>query len=242
MHKIHVLLKKEELDGQRLEGKIVIVLDILFATSSIVAAMAHGAAAVIPTSDGQAALAESAKHAGGSFVLSGELHANTLPGFVHPTPLRLLAEGLGNRTVIYSTTNGTVALNKSDGARRVYAAALLNAAATVDHITAQYPREPVLIVCSGSADNFNLEDFYGAGYFVSLFRQRVADIELSDAALAAQLLHDQVDGLEALRRSRVGRMMLARGLDDEVAFAAQESRFDVVVSLEGKVLRSIRPA
>ena len=42
--KIHVLLKKEELDSQRLPGKVVIVLDILFATSSIVAAMAHGAA------------------------------------------------------------------------------------------------------------------------------------------------------------------------------------------------------
>jgi len=242
VHKIHVLLKKEELDGHRLEGKVVIVLDILFATSSIVAAMAHGAAAVIPTSDGQAALEESARHAPGSFVLSGELHANTLPGFVHPTPLRLLAEGLENRTLIYSTTNGTVALNKSDGAQHVYAAALLNGAATVDRIAAQHPREPVLIVCSGSADNFNLEDFYGAGYFVSLFRRRVADIELSDAALAAQLLHEHVDGLEVLRRSRVGQMMLARGLDDEVAFAAQESRFDVVVGRDGGILRSIGSA
>ena len=241
MHKIHVLLKKEELDTQRLEGKVVIVLDILFATSSIVAAMAHGAAAVIPTPDGQAALAESKKHAPGSFVLSGELHANTLPGFVHPTPLRLLAEGLENRTLIYSTTNGTVALTKSGGARHVYAAALLNGAATVNQIAARHPREPVLIVCSGSADNFNLEDFYGAGYFVSLFRERIADVELSDAAQAAQLLHDHVNGLEALRRSRVGRMMLARGLDDEVAYASQESRLNVVVGLDGSVLRSLDP-
>lgn len=242
MHKIHVLLKKEELDGQRLEGKVVIVLDILFATSSIVAALAHGAAAVIPTTDGEAALAESQRHASGSFVLSGELHANTLPGFVHPTPLRLLAQGLQGRTLIYSTTNGTVALTKSERAPHVYAAALLNASATVEHIVAQHAGETVLIVCSGSADNFNLEDFYGAGYFVSLFCRRVADLELSDAALAAQLLHDHVDGLQTLRRSRVGRMMLARSLDDEVAFAAQESRFDVVVGLVGKELRPIAPA
>ncbi|MFZ2910486.1 MAG: 2-phosphosulfolactate phosphatase, partial [Candidatus Desulfobacillus denitrificans] len=47
--KIHVLLKKEELDAQRLPGKTVVVLDILFATSSIVTALAHGAAEVIPT-------------------------------------------------------------------------------------------------------------------------------------------------------------------------------------------------
>ncbi|OQY67018.1 MAG: hypothetical protein B6D47_11230 [Rhodocyclaceae bacterium UTPRO2] len=50
--KIHVLLKKEELDAQRLPGKTVVVLDILFATSSIVTALAHGAAEVIPTLDG----------------------------------------------------------------------------------------------------------------------------------------------------------------------------------------------
>lgn len=234
--KIHVLLKKEELDSQRLEDKVVVVLDVLFATSSIVTALAHGARAVIPTPDGRTALAESKKHAAGSFILSGELHANTLPGFVHPTPQRLLAEGLNGRTLIYCTTNGTVALMKSQGAGYVYAAALLNGWATVDHIAAQHPKSTVLLVCSGSADNFNLEDFYGAGYFVSLLRRRLPEAEFSDAALAAELLHDHSEGLEVLRRSRVGRMMLERGLDEEVAFAARESSYDVVVALHEKVL------
>ena len=55
MAKVHVLLKKEELDAQRLEGKVVVVLDILFATSSIVTALAHGATEVIPAPDGRAA-------------------------------------------------------------------------------------------------------------------------------------------------------------------------------------------
>lgn len=239
VQKIHVLLKKEELDSQRLEDKVIIVLDILFATSSIVTALAHGATAVIPTPDGTAALAESKRHAAGSFILSGELHANTLPGFVHPTPRRLLAEGLERRTLIYCTTNGTVALMKAHGAGDVYAAALLNAQATVEHIALYHPDNTVLIVCSGSADNFNLEDFYGAGYFVSLFRRCLVDPEFSDAALAAELLHDHSEGLEVLRRSRVGRMMLTRGLDDEVAFAARESSYDVVVCLKEGILQPV---
>lgn len=238
MQKIHVLLKKEELDAQRLDGKVVIVLDILFATSSIVTAMAHGARDVIPKPDGHAALAEAGKHAEGSYVLSGELNADTLPGFVHPTPKALLAEGLAGRTLIYCTTNGTVALAKSAGAAHVYAASLLNGKATVDHIAAQHPESTVLIVCSGSADNFNLEDFYGAGYLVSLFR-RVATADFSDAALAAELLHDHTDGLEVLRAARVGRMMLARRLDDEVAFAAQESCYDIVLHLDNGRLQGV---
>ncbi|MCF8200029.1 MAG: 2-phosphosulfolactate phosphatase [Sulfuritalea sp.] len=251
MQKIHVLLKKEELDAQRLEGKVVVVLDILFATSSIVTALAHGATEVIPTLDGQAALAAAKKFPDGSYVLSGELNADTLPGFVHPTPQALLKEGIAGRRLIYCTTNGTVALAKSKGAAHVYAAALLNGRAVVERIVADHPESTILIVCSGSADNFNLEDFYGAGYLVSLFHTRClpaqrnsrhaarTNTEFSDAALAAELLHDHCDGLDALRRARVGRMMLARRLDDEVAFAAQESCFDIVPRLQDGALRPV---
>ena len=42
-HKVHVLTKKEELDSVRLPGKVVVVLDIIFATTTMVAALAHGA-------------------------------------------------------------------------------------------------------------------------------------------------------------------------------------------------------
>ena len=239
MQKIHVLLKKEELDAQRLEGKVVVVLDILFATSSIVTALAHGATEVIPTLDGRAAQESAKAFPEGSYVLSGELNADTLPGFVHPTPQALLKEGIEGRRLIYCTTNGTVARAKSKGAAHVYAAALLNGRAVVDRIVAHHPDSTILIVCSGSADNFNLEDFYGAGYLVSLFHGRVASAEFSDAALAAELLHDHCDGLDALRRARVGRMMLARRLDAEVAFAAQESCYDVVPLLQDGALRPV---
>ena len=50
-HKVHVLYRKEELDHERLEGKVAIVLDVLFATSTIITALANGATEVIPTLD-----------------------------------------------------------------------------------------------------------------------------------------------------------------------------------------------
>jgi len=85
-HRIHVLGRKEELDAVRLPGKVVIVLDVLFATSTIVAALGHGAPSVIPALDEAAARAEGARHAPGAYVLAGELYAETLPGFAPPTP------------------------------------------------------------------------------------------------------------------------------------------------------------
>jgi 2-phosphosulfolactate phosphatase len=237
MAKIHVLLKKEELDSQRLPGKVVVVLDVLFATSSIVTALAHGADEVVPALNGEAALQEAARRPEGSYVLSGELNAMTLAGFRHPTPMALLKENLAGKTLIYSTTNGTVAVRKAREADRVYAAALLNGEAMVAQIERAHAGDTVLIVCSGSADNFNLEDFYGAGYLVSLLARRPGAYEFSDAAVAARLLHDHCDAMECLAASRVGRMMLSRGLQHEVEFAAQKSRFPVVARLEDGSLR-----
>lgn len=227
MARIHVLTRKEELDGQRLPGKVVVVVDVLFATSTIAAALANGAVEVFPAADGAAAKAEAARRPEGSYLLAGELDAVTLPGFSHPTPLAVLSQPLAGRSLILSTTNGSVAVRRSTGAARVYAAALLNGEAVVRHLLGALEDETVLVVCAGSAAAFNLEDFYGAGHLVSLLT-RSGRHELSDAALAARALHDRTDALECLSQSRIGRMMRERGLASEVEFAAQKGRLEVV--------------
>jgi len=234
-HKVHVLSKKEELDSVRLSGKVVVVLDIIFATTTMVTALAHGAKEVVPVADENAARACAGDFPG--CVLSGELFAETLAGFAHPAPLALVAHGVQGKSVIYSTTNGTVAMTQASGAARVYCGALLNARRLVEHIVATHARETILIVCSGSGNNFNFEDFYGAGYFVECLLPHVKD--LSDAAKAALLLYRQAKAPEALLDCRVGRMMVARGLAHEVEFACQRDAFPVVPALEQGRLRLI---
>jgi 2-phosphosulfolactate phosphatase len=236
-HKVHVLTKKEELDSVRVPGKVVVVLDILFATTTMVTALAHGAKEVVPVLDEAEALARAKEFEKNSYVLSGELFAETLAGFAHPAPLSLLEHGVEGKTLIYSTTNGTVAMMQPARAARVYCGALLNARALAEHILAQHPRETVLIVCSGSGNNFNFEDFYGAGYFVECFREHVGD--LSDAAKAALALYRHAKAPEALLDCRVGRMMVARGLAREVEFACRRDIFPVVPALEQGRLRLV---
>jgi 2-phosphosulfolactate phosphatase len=236
-HKVHVLTKKEELDTVRVPGKVVVVLDILFATTTMVAALAHGAKEIVPVLNEAAALAHAEGLEKSLYVLAGELYAETLPGFAHPAPLSLLEHGVEGKSVIYSTTNGTVAMAQAVLASRVYCGALLNARALVGHILARHPRETVLIVCSGSGNNFNFEDFYGAGYFVECFLDHVRD--LSDAAKAALALYRHAKAPEALLDCRVGRMMASRGLAREVEFACRRDAFPVVPALEEGRLRLI---
>ena len=232
---MHVLTKKEELDSVRVPGKVVVVLDILFATTTMVTALAHGAKEIVPVLDESAARACAADFPG--CVLAGELYAETLPGFAHPAPLALLAHGVEGKSVVYSTTNGTVAMTQAAGAARVYCGALLNARALVEHILARHERETILIVCSGSGNNFNFEDFYGAGYFVECLGERVRDF--SDAARAALALYRHAKGPEALLDCRVGRMMAARGLAHEVEFASRLDALPVVAALEDRRVRRV---
>ena len=237
-HKIHVLTRKEELDGVRLPGKVVVVIDVLFATTTMVAALAHGATEVIPVLDEAAARAEDARRGPGQCVLAGELYAETLPGFVHPAPLALIEHGIKGRTVVYSTTNGTVAMSLAAGARRIYCGALLNAARLVEHVLAEHPRDTVLLVCSGSGNNFNFEDFYGAGLFVERFAEKLGSAgDLSDAARAARTVYRNSRLPEALLECRLGRMMTARGLAHEVEFACRVDAFPVVPALDDGRLR-----
>jgi 2-phosphosulfolactate phosphatase len=237
-HKIHVLTKKEELDSVRLPGKVVVVLDILFATTTMVTALAHGAREIVPVLDESAARDYGKRLSEGEFVLAGELYAETLAGFAHPAPLSLVEHGVSGKTVVYSTTNGTVAMMQCAGAARVYCGALVNAAAVVEHIIDAHPRETVLIVCSGSGNNFNFEDFYGAGCLAERFAERLGDAaDLSDAARAARMVYRHSACPQALLECRVGRMMAAKGLAREVEFACRVDEFAIVPALDGGKLQ-----
>lgn len=240
MAHLHVLTTKEAVDPTRLADKIVVVLDVLFATSTIVAALAHGAREVIPVVDEAAAWQRAAGFATeAERVLSGEKDAITLPGFVDPTPLALVRHGVAGRSVVYATTNGTVALDRCRGAAAVYAGALLNAQALVDHLAATHGGRTVLLVCAGSGGRFNLEDFHGAGLLAARLEAAVPSLQPTDAARAAVLAHGAMDSPTALAASRLGRRLIARGLEAEVRQAACHSLHDVVPCLREGRLTSV---
>lgn len=234
MPKLHVLFKKEDLDRTRLRNKVVIVVDVLFATSTIVHAFAQGIDRIWPARDADDALRIAANLQ--SPMLAGEYMAEGLPGFGPSTPLALAGTGIHGSTLVYATTNGTVALHSAAAASHVYAGALSNGAALAAYVARSHPQAQVLLLCSGSVDSFNLEDFYGAGHIAAHF-ERIGGYSPTDAALAAMLLYRGCDASATLRASRVGRIMQAHGLQHEVDCAAQFDTHDVIPELNDGCLR-----
>src|SRR5258706_81651 len=87
--KVHVVLRKEDVYPERLADKIVMVIDTLFATTTIVTALAHGARQVLPAlNHNEARNIAQAAGAGAEVVLAGELNCETVPRPLYAAAMR----------------------------------------------------------------------------------------------------------------------------------------------------------
>lgn len=242
LRKIHVLLKKEEIVQEKLEDKIVVVLDILLATTTITTALSHGAKEVIPVLNKEEAMAEANDRTEGSFLLVGEEQGRKINGFLSPNPKRLI-DKVANKTVILATTNGTVALRKSHAAKRVLVASLLNCSAVVDELLARHKDDTIVVVCSGSSNEFCLEDFYGAGYFIHslLSKSSSNNWTMTDSALSAYHFYEGIgkNVSDLFYETRVGKMLIEQRMKETVSFACQHDAYEIVPTMvDKKYIRS----
>ena len=84
MGKIHVLLKKEELEQEKINNeKIVVVFDILLATSTITTLLAHGANEVIPVLNFEEAISEEKQRNDENVLKVGEYRGKPIDGFLY---------------------------------------------------------------------------------------------------------------------------------------------------------------
>lgn len=220
------------LPSRDLSRTTCVVFDVLRATSSMITALANGAAAIFPAKTIEEAreLREKMPDA----LLGGERHGERIEGFdLGNNPLEYTA--VAGKRIISTTTNGTIALRACDRAGRVLVGALLNIAALRDELAHSKPSE-VLLVCAGTFETFAIEDAIAAGVLAAEF----PDAELSDAAVAvaatAKRFTTPLDGLLAARN---GRALAARGWRNQIEWCAQVSRFGVIGAMDGKIIRSL---
>ncbi|MFA5663389.1 2-phosphosulfolactate phosphatase [Castellaniella sp.] len=239
MKKVFVVPTKDGLQTDRGPDSAVIVLDIIFATTSITAALQAGVERIIPALHFDDAVRLHRESGAGDSVIAGELNAEPFPGGLPFDPLALAQADLAGKTLIYATTNGTVALRQAQGFRLTCAASLLNTMAVVRHLLARSDEySDIVIVCAGSRGRFSLEDFFGAGYVVQCLRQAArGPLTFSDAALAAEMCFANAQPVQALEGSRVGRLMVGRGLADSVAYTGRLDCSDVIPVFHGGSIR-----
>ncbi|MGE7662166.1 2-phosphosulfolactate phosphatase [Peribacillus sp. NPDC097264] len=240
MQHIHLLLKKEEINRDKLlDGeKVAIVLDVLLATTTIVSALHNGAEQVIPVLSPADAELKSKDMTQGECLLAGEMRAQPIEGFIYPSPT-LLNKLVQGKTLVLSTTNGTVALQKSSSAKKVYIASLLNNPSVAEKIKNVHQTETIVIVCSGNSGEFSMEDFYGAGHLIHCLVNGTQDaFLLNDAAKAACAFYSTNinSAFEILQTSHVGQLFENHDLNGDLRLATQKGSITLVPELiNGKI-------
>lgn len=195
--------------------KVVVVIDILRATSAICTALANGAREIIPVDT-----VEEAKE----YKMKGFLVAAERDGFVLDfadfgnSPFNFTAEKVKDRSIVYSTTNGTGIINMSSECSMVLIGSYLNFSALTSWLIEQ--DRDVLLFCAGWKERVSLEDMVCAGAYASKLIGSGSFHTICDSAHASMDLWDIAkDDLMAYIEKAAQRSRLRdKGLDDCIGF------------------------
>ena len=209
---------------------VVIIIDVLRASSTIVTALANGCSGFIPIFSPGQAKKKAQEFKKERVLLGGEGEGIKIEGFnLGNSPREYKKEAVKDKIIIFSTTNGVKTLEMAKSAHKIIIGSFLNLQAVCDYCT-NYQRD-VLIVCAGKEDRFSLEDTACAGMLVNSLRDVFpGNHQEVDANFTTQLLYEKFSNniLEILRKSQHGRYLESIGLDEDLKFCSQLDLFHIV--------------
>ena len=226
-------------------GRVVAVIDVLRASTTIAAALANGARNVVPLESADEVITRARQFERSQVRLAGEHKMLPIAGFdFGNSPLELSRDSVEGTTVLMTTTNGTIALAGIQGARDVVVASYVNFSPVSALLrTALRGGAPVTIICAGRDRLFSLEDAACAGRYAKDLAANVPGAELGDAAEVCIMLNDKYgDDLARLfAESEHGRALAAAGFADDLKVCATIDAFPVVPLYQDRQITALGP-
>lgn len=230
---VDVCLSPDLLHLYNLEDKVVVVVDILRATSCMTTAIAHGVKSIIPV----ASLEECDKLKAKGCLAAAERDGKIAEGFdLGNSPFSYMDESINGKELAVTTTNGTLAIKKSEKAVKVLIGSFLNLSILSEYLM-QQPHD-ILIVCAGWKGKVNLEDSLFAGALVDRLSKHCK--LACDAPLGAATLYKAVKGnlVSFLANSSHVKRLKKLDIEKDIAFCLQEDLYPVIPVLKkGKLVK-----
>jgi 2-phosphosulfolactate phosphatase len=224
--RIDVAFTPAELRGADLR-RTVVVIDVLRATTTMVHALASGARSVLPAGGVEEAARKADQIGRDAVVLCGERDCEPIRGFqLGNSPLEFTTERVAGKTLVMTTTNGTVALLAAAGADRCYIGALVNVSAVARRLAQE--GGDALLLCAGRQGAFALEDALCAGLIVRGVREESGPVSGNDGMYAAARLSARRPTPALLARTAAGRRLREIGRRDDIAFCARQDLYEGV--------------
>lgn len=236
--KIDVAIIPAELPEQGFAGKAVAVIDVLRASTSMVAALEAGAKEIIPLASIEEATRLAEIMGRETVVLCGERDGNKINGFdLGNSPLEFTPENVKGKSLLMSTTNGTVAVSRARGAALIAVGSLINARALTPVLTEASPE--IVLLCSGKLGRVSLEDLLCAGYIAKLIKEQYSDAELNDSVRVARDIYERHKGhlTKAVKESDHGSYLAGLGYMTDIDYATHPDTSAIIpVMKDGRIV------
>jgi len=216
------------------KGKTVVVVDVLRASSTIVQACESGVERIIPVATVEEAAKLLSTLERKKTLLGGEREGLPIDGFdLGNSPLEYTSKAVRGKTLIFTTSNGTLAITRSSSAKEIALGCFLNLSAVVTHVISSRAKK-VAVLCAGDLGRLSLEDFVCAGHVVDRIVDGTrASTVLNDGAVAARALaRARGDAGEVLRSSSHGRRLAELGFEQDLEFCSRIDRYATVPIVE----------
>ncbi len=205
-----------------LVDKLVIIIDVLRATSTMVTALANGCQAIVPVLSSEEALEKRLVIPGA--LLGGERQALRIEGFdLGNSPFDYVPEKVGGKRVIMTTTNGTRAIRACSEAPYVWMASFLNLQSIIQAVHVKFEEHAelkgIIIFCAGTDERFDLPDILCAGMLIDAFGSEVV---LNDLGVAARMLYKMNEDhlIETILHTDHAQKLVSLGFEDDVIYCA----------------------
>lgn len=220
------------------EGKLVVVIDVLRATSVMLTAFSKGVKCIYPFSGVDEARGFYARLSTQKKLLCGERNAEKPEGFDGGnSPSEYLSMDLQGHEMVMTTSNGTRAIQHSKGASKQLIGSFLNLSAVVKAIFESNQKD-IILLCSGTQNRFSLDDGYCAASIVRALQDKV-QVNLNDLAwaVAAGLPSSQEELITSMQHCYHYKLLESKRFDADLKYCFLLDRYDIVPYIkEGRVV------
>jgi 2-phosphosulfolactate phosphatase len=219
------------------ENYIVILVDILRATTSICTAFQNGVHSIIPV----ATLEEAKLLKEKGFLVASEQDGKKLDfADFGNSAFSFTKERIAGKTLVYCTTNGTRALETAKSAQQIVMGSFLNLSSLAEWISDK--EKNIVILCSGWKNKFCLEDTIFAGALTERLLQTPRFTVHCDSAQAAMDLWNlaKKDVLGYLEKAAHRHRLKKLGLDDVIPYSFVPDQTDVVPVFNGREIINMK--
>ncbi len=228
---LDICLSPDLLHLYTLDGKIVVVVDILRATSSIITALAHYVERIIPVS--KLEQCEAYKKLG--YVTAAERDGKKAEGFdLGNSPFSYMSEDLKGQTIVLTTTNGTEAINRSKAAEKILIGGFINLRSLTNYLISS--DRDIIILCSGWKGRVNVEDTLFAGALATALDNYFDGV--SDDVKLSKTLYDaaQMDVFAFIQDCSHVKRLRNLGIEKDIKYCLTESKYEVVPYFDGEAI------